>query len=350
MSNSSSEKISCAIIGASGYTGEELVKLAARHPRIEITAMTSRQWAGKSAAECLGFFHSGKVPTFEDLDAAAVSSRAEVFFLALPHGVAAEYAVPLRQAGKTVIDLSADFRLKDPVVYEETYGKPHPAPDLLQEAVYGLVEWNRKALPTADLVACPGCYPTSVQLPLIPLLKAGLIGKGDIIVTAYSGISGAGKKSDSFYSFSERAESMTAYGLPFHRHVPEMEQELSCHAGHEIHLHFAPHLAPVIRGMMATISIPLESGIEACQACLEDAYREEAFVSVLPPGGRFPDTRQVRGTNRASIAAQPDLREGRAWLLSAIDNLGKGAAGQAIQAFNVRFGHPERCGLEGAGD
>lgn len=350
MSSNARDKIPCAIIGASGYTGEELVRLAAGHPGIEITALTSRQWAGKSAEECFPQLQHPALPTFEDGDAEAVCDRADVFFLALPHGVAAEYAVPLRRAGKTVIDLSADFRLTDPAVYESTYGKPHPAPALLQEAVYGLVEWQRSDLATADLIACPGCYPTSVQLPLIPLLKAGLIGDGDIIVTAYSGISGAGKRQDQFYSFAERAESMTAYGLPFHRHLPEMEQELSTHAGYGVTLHFAPHLAPLIRGMLTTISVPLESGFNELSQCLVEAYAGEPFVSVLPPDGAFPDTRMTRGSNRACITAKPDARNGRAWLVSSIDNLGKGAAGQAIQAFNIRFGFPETSGLERAGD
>ncbi len=350
MSLSPRDKIPCAIIGASGYTGEELVKIAGGHSGIQITAITSRQWAGKTVPECFPHLAGADFPTFEDLNAEEAHDRADVFFLALPHGVAAEYAVPLRKAGKTVIDLSADFRLKDPVVYEAAYGKPHPAPDLLEEAVYGLVEWQREDLARADLIACPGCYPTSVQLPLIPLLKNGLVGEGDIIATAYSGISGAGKKADSFYSYAERAESLTAYGLPFHRHVPEMEQELSTHAGYEVKLHFAPHLAPLIRGMLTTISIPLESDFEKISDCLAGAYAEESFVSVFPPEGVFPDTRQTRGSNRACLSAKPDGRSGRAWLLSSIDNLGKGAAGQAVQAFNVRFGFPETTGLETAGD
>lgn len=345
MANGRSDKIACAIIGASGYTGEELVRILAHHPNVDIKALTSRQSAGLSPEVTWNLYPQGNLPDFEDLEPTDLLDRADVFFLALPHGVSAQFGVPLLDAGKTVIDLSADFRLNRADVYEQTYGQPHPAPALLEQAAYGLVEWNREALRNASLIACPGCYPTSAQLPLIPLLREGLIAEGDIIISALSGVSGAGKKADLFYSFCERAECLTAYGLPQHRHVPEIEQECSRQAGRPVRVHFAPHLVPSVRGMLSTISVPIEVSIEVIQNCLRNAYEKEPFVRYLNDAAGFPTSGAVAGSNLAQLAARASSTPDRAWLLCSIDNLGKGAGGQAVQAFNCRFGLPEGLGL-----
>lgn len=341
-----SAKIKVAVVGASGYTGEELLRILSRHHRVEITAITSRQLAGQDVKTVSGVGAGVQGLVFENLDPAQVSQRADVFFLALPHGVAAEYALPLLEAGKKVIDLSADFRLRDAKVYKEFYQMDHPAPEVLSRAVYALPELHREEFSNFDLFACPGCYPTSINLPLAPLLEARLICSEGIVINSLSGVSGAGKKADLLYSFCERDNNVTAYGWPKHRHLSEMEQELSARAGEPVILTFTPHLLPIVRGMLSTISAPLKPGVTEPQAqeLLRSRYAEEPFIDVLPDG-KTPDIKQVVGTNRCAIALQADQRSGRLQIVSVIDNLVKGASGQAVQVLNAISGLDEATGL-----
>jgi N-acetyl-gamma-glutamyl-phosphate reductase len=340
------DRCDVVVIGASGYTGEELLRILLRHERVSLQAVTSRQSAGQSLFQNLGPSAPSSSLIFEDLKPADVVARGSVFFLALPHGVAAEYAVPLLQAGKVVFDLSADFRLKNPRAYREYYHADHPAPELLARSVYGLPETHGPEIPGASLVACPGCYPTNAVLGLAPALAAGWIDPMQIVINALSGISGAGKKADLNYSFCARSENLAAYSVPVHRHLPEIEQELAHVAGRTCRVSFVPHLVPVIRGMLGTLSAPLVAALtqEAAQAAYEAHYAGSAFVHVLPPG-KLPETKDVMGTNHCQLAVRVDARTQRLIVISATDNLGKGAAGQAVQAFNLRMGWPETTGL-----
>lgn len=341
-----------AVIGASGYTGQELVRLLAMHPRVEIVSVTSRQEAGRNLTDVFPrlsgapsvsglTFTEPKIPDI-------VASGAELAFLALPHGVAAEYAISLLEAGLKVIDLSADFRLRDAEVYEEFYGQPHPAPSYLARAVYGLPEVYAKEIARADLVAAPGCYPTSILLPLLPLLRAGLLQPQSIIANSLSGVSGAGKKADVSLLFAEVNESLRAYGAPKHRHLSEIEQELSLAAGESIRITFIPHLMPITAGIASTITCAPRGDdqeiSEKIDTCLRAAYAESRFVRILGEN-RFADTKHVVRTNFIDIGWVFDSRTGRIILTSAEDNLGKGAGSQAIQCLNVMRGWPEDCGL-----
>ncbi|NJK92348.1 MAG: N-acetyl-gamma-glutamyl-phosphate reductase [Blastochloris sp.] len=343
-----SELKKVAVIGASGYTGEELLRVLLRHPNTSIEAITSRQMAGKTLESVLGAVAKESPLVFENLSPTEVSGRADVFFLALPHGVASEFALPLLKAGKTVVDLSADFRLKDKGLYHQYYKEEHPAPDLLVESVYGLPELYRSELKTARLIACPGCYPTSTILGLAPALKKGLLKPDSIIVNSLSGISGAGKKADTLYSFCERDQNLMAYSVPSHRHIPEIEQELSGLAGEKVTISFTPHLVPLVRGMLTTTVAELRGEMDQAgwQKLYEDFYAGEAFVTVLGTD-QLPETKRVIRTNHIEVAVRHDARTGRVLFFSAQDNLGKGAATQAVQAFNVRFGLDERSGLLG---
>jgi N-acetyl-gamma-glutamyl-phosphate reductase len=346
-----------AIVGASGYSGEELVRLLLGHPFADLTAVTSRQYAGQTLAQVFPKFAGhprAQALRFTEPDAAALAPLAEVVFLALPHGVAAEYARPLLQAGCRVIDLSADFRLRSAEVYREFYAHDHPAPELLSQAVYGLPERYREAIRQARLVASPGCYPTSILLPTLPLLEAGLVQPTGIIANSLSGVSGAGRKAELDYLFVECHESMRAYGLPKHRHLSEIEQELSLAAGRPVVIQFTPHLIPVNRGILTTLCLeparPLDSEAalaefgQAVDTCYTRAYGTEPFVRLLR-GKALPDTKNVTGTNFVDIAWRIDPRTGRLLVVSAEDNLIKGASGQALQSFNLLRGYPESAGL-----
>jgi len=343
-----SGKVPVAIVGANGYSGEELCAILARHPSVSVVAVTSRQYAGKPAGEVLprlsGVGEFSKLVFSEPAMDSLLGSGAEFFFLALPHGLAAEYAVPLWEAGKRVIDLSADFRLRDAEVYREFYGEQHPAAKLLREAVYGLPELHRDTIRAAKLVGSAGCYPTSILLPLVPLLKAGLIDSGDITVASASGVSGAGRKAETALLFGECNESLRAYGLPKHRHLSEIEQELSLAASQQVTITFTTHLAPMTRGIHTTIFTRLAAGAsaEAILPGLEACYANEPFVRISQ---NLPDTKNVTGTNFCDISARFDARTGRLILLSAEDNLVKGAAGQAVQNFNLMAGLDETAGL-----
>ncbi len=343
-------RIKVAVIGASGYTGMELLRLILMHPHAELSCVTSRQYAGQSLSSVFPRFSKvdGSELPFSKPDANLVhDSGAVVAFLALPHGVAAEYAKALLDLGIRVIDLSADFRLNDPQVYEEFYGTTHPAPELLREAVYGMPELNGRSneIASANLVASPGCYPTSIILPLVPLLENGLIDTQSIVTCSMSGVSGAGKTSNQAFSFCEANESLRAYGAPKHRHLSEIEQELSLAAKENIVMSFTPHLVPTHNGICTTTSAKTSATIEEISAVLESAYAEQPFVRLLGPN-QMADTKNVTRTNFIDIGWTLDTRTGRVLLFSAEDNLGKGAASQAVQSFNLMCQFPATCGLQ----
>jgi len=339
--------MNAVVIGASGYSGEELVRLLSRHPHVRLAAVTSRSLAGQKVADAMPALRHlvGDLKfTASDPDELAASPDLEVSFLALPHGVASEFAGPLYRAGKLVIDLSADFRLNSPSNYEAYYGHPHPAPELLDAAPYVIPELAGEAWKNARLIACPGCYPTSIQIPLVPLLRAGLIATSGIVINSYSGVSGAGRKVAEDYVFCERNESMKGYGMPKHRHLSEIEEQLEKAAFTDLVVQFNPHLAPMSRGISTTIVAKAKGSLEDLYACWEKAFSGKPFVKALPTG-TFPDTRQVAGTNRADIAAVHDPRTKNFIITSAIDNLLKGASGQAVQILNLKAGFPETDGL-----
>ncbi len=339
-----------AIIGASGYSGEELIRLLLNHPHAELAAVTSRQNAGQTLAQVFPKFAShplSKTLRFTEPKAERLAKQADVVFLALPHGVAAEYAVPLLDAGCVVIDLSADFRLKSAEIYKEFYAHDHPVPDLLKKSVYGLPEIYREQIKKALLIASPGCYPTSILLPAIPLLKAGLIKPAGIIADSLSGVSGAGRKAEADYLFCECNESVRPYSVPKHRHLSEIEEQLSLAAGAGITIQFTPHLIPVNRGILTTLYLaPADKSIDAekISACYRKAYGNEPFVRLLD-GKNLPDTKNVNGTNVIEIAWRLDPRTGRLIVMSAEDNLVKGASGQAVQSLNLLCDFPETAGL-----
>lgn len=337
-----------AIIGASGYTGLELLRLLFCHPLTEVVAITSRANAGEKVTDVFPRFegHPGTDLRFiePDMDAVAATG-ATVAFLALPHGTAAPFAKALLDKGLRIIDLSADFRLDDKEVYADFYDHPHPAPELLDEAVFGLPEVYAEEIKAARLVASPGCYPTSIMLPLIPLLKENLLELSSISVSSMSGVSGAGRKADLPLIFAEVNESVRSYGLPRHRHLSEIEQELGKAAGEPVRISFVPHLIPVTAGICTTIFVKLMGSFEQVGPALEKAYSDAPFVR-LRGEGVSPDTKNVTGTNYIDIGWHHDPRTGRLILQSTEDNLGKGAAGQAVQSYNLMTGNAQTVGLQ----
>ncbi len=338
-----------AVIGASGYAGEELVRLLLKHPSADLVAVTSRQSAGRKLSEVFPRFgHAAKAESlkFINPEAEEIGKLADFIFLALPHGVSAETGARLIRDGKRVIDLSADFRIRDPRTYAEFYGKEHPAPDLLKQAVYGLPELHRDQIRVAQLVACPGCYPTSILLPLLPLLRAKAIDPKRIMVASLSGVTGAGRKIEADYLFAECNESLRPYGVPKHRHLGEIEQELSAAVGEKIIVQFTPHLVPVSRGIISTIYADLNEAVDsaAIGKIFESAHGNEPFVRLLPEE-RLPDTKNVVDTNFIDVGWRLDPRTKRVIVMSAIDNLTKGTSGQAMQCFNLMCGDDETAGL-----
>ena len=336
------------IVGASGYSGQELVRLLTGHPLVELVAVTSRSLAGKSVAEELPALR-GQVADMKFAPSSieeVVALDAEVFFLALPHGAAAEYASALVEAGKRVIDLSADFRLGSPELYEAYYGQPHPAPELLRQAIYGLPELYELSWEKSPLIASPGCYPTSILVPLVPLLEAGLIETQGIVANSFSGVSGAGRQASERFSYCERNESAVAYGLPRHRHLSEIEEQLGLAAGGEVVISFHPHLAPMNRGIASTISVVAQGSpdAQAVEDCWAHRYEDRPFAHPLP-SGEFPDVAHLVGSNRVDFSVVADQRTGRYVVTSAEDNLIKGAGGQAVQAMNLCAGFDETAGL-----
>jgi len=338
-------KLAVAILGASGYTGAELVRLLARHPGVDIRVLTADRKAGQEMAAAFPHLSSLALPTLTsigDVDFQTV----DVVFCALPHGTTQEVVAALPRSVK-VVDLSADFRLYDCAAYAQWYGHPHQAPDLQKEAVYGLTEFSRAQVKAARLVANPGCYPTCAQLPLIPLLTAGAIADEFIVIDAKSGVSGAGRAAKEANLYCEVTEGLHAYGIGSHRHLPEIEQGLSLAVNRRLEVSFTPHLIPMSRGMLATIYVKAKAGLKAddLRALLAERYRDEPFVQVLAKDV-IPATRNVRGSNFCHVNVFDDRVRGRAIVVSAIDNLVKGASGQAIQNFNLMAGFDETTALD----
>lgn len=333
---------SVAIVGASGYVGGELLRLLFRHPKVQLTAVTSEQSSGKPVHALFPNLWGPEL-LCEALDLPQVAARAEVIFLALPHTKSAGPAQTFLKAGRKVIDLSADFRLKNAKDYETWYQTPHPCPELLRTAVYGLPELYRDAIRSASLVASPGCYPTAAILSLAPLAKHQLLG-AQVCIDAKSGISGAGRTPALAYHFPEANESMEAYKLGAHRHIPEIEQEFGATVT------FTPHLVPLTRGILSTAYVRLTQArtSEQLTALYREFYKGEPFVRVLN-SGQSPNPRHTRGANVCEVSAFVDPRTGTAILMAALDNLVKGAAGQAVQAFNLMQGWDETLGLQDSG-
>ena len=340
-----SNKLRVAILGASGYTGAELVRLLSRHPHVSIVALTADRQAGKPAAEVFPQLQLLDLPALtkiDDVDWTGV----DFAFCCLPHGLTQEVVAKLPRHLR-IVDLSADFRLFDVDTYATWYGHAHHAPDLQKEAVYGLTEFSRDDVRKARLVANPGCYPTAAQLPLLPLIEQKLIEADDIVIDAKSGVTGAGRDAKQGSLYSEVTEGIHAYGVASHRHMPEIEQELSGAAGRPIVVSFTPHLMPMSRGILVSIYVKMAPGvtIDRLRATLADRYRDEYFVRVLP-NGAAPATRHVRGSNFCIMSVHADRVPNRAIIMAVIDNLVKGASGQAVQNMNVMAGFPEETALE----
>jgi N-acetyl-gamma-glutamyl-phosphate reductase len=341
------KKVRIGVLGASGYTGADLVRLALGHPGMEITALTANTYAGKTMAEVfphLSFVDLPRLTTIEEAD----WSKTDAVFCGLPHGTTQEItkAVLAKHPKIKFIDMSADFRLRDPETYKTWYGHEHQALDLQDEAVYGLTEFYRDDIKKARLVACPGCYPTASLLALLPIVAAGDIDARDIIIDAKSGVSGAGRGLKQNVLFTEAGEGLSPYSVAKHRHAPEIEQEVSKAAGKKVLVNFTPHLIPMSRGELCTAYVKLAKGVSAddLRATLAKAYKGEPFVHVAP-AGVLPQTQNVRGSNYVQIGVVADRIPGRAIVISVLDNLVKGSAGQAIQNFNLMFGFEETTGL-----
>lgn len=341
-------KARIAILGASGYTGSELVRLLARHPRVEIVALTADRKAGQSMADVFPQFGKLALPkliTIDEVDWSGV----DLAFCALPHGTTQQVISQVFESAPhiKIVDLSADFRLSDPGAYEQWYGHPHQALELQHEAVYGLVELYREDIRKARLIANPGCYTTTAILPVVPLIEAGAIEPEGLVVDAKSGVTGAGRSAKENLLFTEVTDGMHAYGVGGHRHTAELDQEYSKAAGRPVLPSFTPHLIPMSRGIYATIYAKTGAGIGAADVhrVLSEFYANEPFVHVLPLGG-VPQTRFVKGSNMIVMGVVADRQPGRVILISTTDNLVKGASGQAVQNMNLVLGYPETLGLE----
>ncbi|CAK8720276.1 N-acetyl-gamma-glutamyl-phosphate reductase [Candidatus Electronema halotolerans] len=341
--------LNVGIIGASGYTGVELARILSDHPEVRLTVATSRQFAGKPLSEVFPNLRKRVDLICEDLTPEQLVDRADFFFAAVPHKTAMALVPTFLAAGKKVVDLSADFRIRDAAVYEQWY-QPHSCPELLAEAVYGLPELYREQVKSARLTANPGCYPTSIILGLAPLLREKLIDPATLIVDSKSGTSGAGRSLNVGTLFCEVTDGFRPYKVGgAHRHIPEIEQELSALAGSEVIISFTPHLLPISRGILSTIYASLSGSISGqdMQDLYESAYQDELFVRVCP-AGTFPATQHVRGSNCCDIGVKIDQRTGRVIVMSAIDNIAKGASGQAVQNMNLMNGFAEDCAIRGA--
>lgn len=335
--------IRAGIVGGTGYTGVELLRLLANHPNVEIVAITSRTEAGIPVSKLFPSLRGHLDLCFTEPEPAQLAAECDVVFFATPHGVAMDMVPALLAQNTRVIDLSADFRLADSVAWEQWYGRPHAAPDLLAEAVYGLPEVNREAICQARLIACPGCYPTAVQLGFLPLLEHQLVDPGRLIADAKSGASGAGRKAALGALLCEASENFKAYSVSGHRHLPEIIQGLQRASRSSVDLTFVPHLIPMIRGIHATLYAQLNHEADL-QELYEQRYAAAPFVDVLPPGSH-PETRSVRGNNMCRLAVHRPSAGNTVVVLSVTDNLVKGASGQAIQNMNLMFGQEETCGL-----
>jgi N-acetyl-gamma-glutamyl-phosphate reductase len=339
--------IKVGIVGGTGYTGVELLRLLASHGEVEVVAITSRAEAGRRLDDLYPNLRGHYDLAFSEPDISTLAA-CEVVFFATPHNVAMNLVPQLLAAGTRVIDLSADYRIRDAALWSRWYGAQHSSPELLEEAVYGLPEVNRAAIAGARLVACPGCYPTAVQLGLIPLLREGLVDPAQLIASAASGVSGAGRQAKVDNLLSEVGDSFKAYAVNGHRHLPEIEQGLSAAAGEPVQLTFVPHLLPMIRGIHATLFATLRGAPADLQELYESSYRDEPFVDVLPPGS-MPQTRTVKGANRCQLAIAVPQERDTVVVMSTIDNLVKGASGQALQNMNIMLGLPEDAGLKQVG-
>jgi len=337
------EKLKTVILGASGYTGAEAVRLIMTHPKLELTALTANRHAGKAYGQVYPHLAHQNLPDlikWQDVSWA----ETDVVFACLPHGASEDTIADIARPGLTVIDLSADFRLKDAQTYAKTYGRTHTSPDLLSSAVYGLTEFARPELPSASLVACPGCYPTASLLALLPILD--LIDVDNIIIDAKSGVSGAGRKENLAFMYPETAEGAHAYAVGDHRHGPEIDEKLGVSLGRNITVSFTPHLLPMNRGMIATINVRLNESVSVkdLRASFENRYQDEAFVHIEAEG-IVPHTRHVRASNQCRIGVFSDRNPRRAVIISVIDNLTKGSSGQAVQNLNAVMGWDETLGL-----
>ena len=334
--------IRIGIVGGTGYTGVELLRLLAQHPEAELTAITSRKETGMPVADMFPSLRGRVLLKFSD-PADSPLDRCDVVFFATPNGIAMNEARRLIEAGVRVIDLAADFRIKDVAVWEKWYGMTHASPELVAEAVYGLPEMHREKIRKARVLANPGCYPTAVQLGFLPLVEAGVADLDHLIADAKSGVSGAGRKAEVHTLFPEASDNFKAYGVAGHRHLPEIRQGLAWAAGREVGLTFVPHLMPLIRGIHATLYAKLTKDVDL-QRLYEERFAGEPFVDVMPPGSH-PETRSVRASNVCRIAVHRPQGGDTAVILSVEDNLVKGAAGQAVQNMNLMFGFPETTGL-----
>lgn len=339
--------VKVGIVGGTGYTGVELLRLLALHREAEVVAITSRAESGRRVDDLYPNLRGHYELAFTEPDVALLAA-CDVVFFATPHNVAMNLVPELMAAGARVIDLSADYRIRDHQLWSDWYGEPHASPELLDSAVYGLPEVNREAIASARLVACPGCYPTSVQLGLIPLLARGLVDPAHLIASAASGVSGAGRQAKVDNLLSEVSDSFKAYSVSGHRHLPEIEQGLSDVAGQPASVTFVPHLLPMIRGIHSTLYARLTGEGEDLQTLYEQWYADEPFVDVLP-SGQCPQTRTVKGANRCQLALSVPQGRDTVVVMSAIDNLVKGASGQAVQNMNIMLGLPETMGLETIG-
>ena len=335
--------IKIGIVGGTGYTGVELLRLLAQHPQADVRSITSRKDAGTPVAAMFPSLRGRYDLAFCDPKDAGLT-QCDVVFFATPHGVAMSQARDLVSAGVRIVDLAADFRLADPAVFERWYKMAHACPDLLREAVYGIPEINREAIRGARIVANPGCYPTAVQLGFLPLVEAGLVDTRFLIADCKSGVSGAGRKAELSLAFAEASDNFSAYGVAGHRHLPEIVQGLERAAKAPIRVTFTPHLTPIIRGILATLYAPLRDPDADLQALYEKRYADEPFVDVMPRGS-LPDTRSVRASNMLRIAVHRPPDSDLVLVIAVEDNLVKGAAGQAVQNMNLMFGLPETTGL-----
>lgn len=340
------KRLRVSVVGASGYTGGEILRLLAHHPHVEVVHVTADTHAGQPASAIFPSLRGVFDLTCERLDPDAVARAADAAFLCLPHKTSMEVGAALHRLGTRVIDLSADFRLRDPAAYPEWYGLEHLAPDLLREAAYGLPELHGTRIAAARLVAVPGCYPTGALLGLAPLVARQMVDLETIVIDSISGASGAGRKTELGLHFSELNENARAYGVARHRHTPEIEQELARLAGREVIVAFTPHLAPLTRGILTTLHVTLMSRWRAADllAVYREYYRGRPFIRVLPEGD-LPETKQVAGSNFCDIGLAVEPRTGRGVVVTAIDNLVKGASGQAIQCLNLMAGWDEAEGL-----
>lgn len=337
--------INVGIVGGTGYTGVELLRILSQHPEVNLKAITSRKEAGMDVADLFTNLRGHVTLKFSD-PANAELEKCDLVFFATPNGIAMQQANKLLNAGVKVIDLAADFRIKDVTEWEKWYGMSHTSPELVAEAIYGLPEINRDQVKDARLIANPGCYPTAVQLGFLPLIEAGIVDNDNLIADVKSGVSGAGRKAEVHTLFAEAADNFKAYGVPGHRHLPEIKQGLSNVAGKPVGLTFVPHLTPMIRGIHATLYAKLSQDIDL-QSLYEKRYADEPFVDILP-SGKHPETRSVRSSNICRIAVHRPQNGDIVVVLSVTDNLVKGAAGQATQNMNLMYGLPETLGINNA--